>query len=70
MMPNALLKYRQGFGRLIRNKTDSGIVLVLDSRIRSKSYGQYFKKIIPARTKIYETNIEIYDFLANWFKKL
>jgi predicted DnaQ family exonuclease/DinG family helicase len=70
MMPNALLKYRQGFGRLIRNKTDTGIVLVLDSRIRTKRYGEYFKKIVPANTKIYETNIEIYDFLANWFKKI
>ena len=42
-----MLALRQGFGRLIRSKTDSGIVVVLDSRIISKSYGKKFLAAIP-----------------------
>jgi len=68
MLPNALLKYRQGFGRLIRHKTDRGVVLVLDNRILTKRYGQYFKETVPARTFIAQTEIEIYDHLSKWFK--
>ena len=68
MVPTALLKYRQGFGRLIRNKTDKGVVLVLDSRIHTKKYGQYFKEIIPAKTKTAMNDSELYDHIARWFK--
>ena len=41
-LPAAIIKFKQGFGRLIRNKTDTGIVVVLDSRIIRKSYGREF----------------------------
>ncbi|RLC50682.1 MAG: DNA polymerase III subunit epsilon, partial [Candidatus Cloacimonadota bacterium] len=68
MLPNALLKYRQGFGRLIRNKTDKGVVLVLDNRILTKRYGRFFKDTIPAKTVIPATELEIYDHLAKWFR--
>jgi len=46
-LPSAIIKFKQGFGRLIRSKTDSGIVVVLDSRIVSKSYGKKFLAAIP-----------------------
>jgi ATP-dependent DNA helicase DinG len=46
-LPSAIIKFKQGFGRLIRSKTDSGIVVVLDSRIISKSYGKKFLAAIP-----------------------
>ena len=68
ILPNALLKYRQGFGRLIRHKTDRGVVLVLDNRILTKRYGQYFKDTVPARTFIPQSDIEVYDHLSKWFK--
>ncbi len=42
LLPEAILKFRQGFGRLIRNKKDTGIIVILDSRIIKKSYGRYF----------------------------
>jgi ATP-dependent DNA helicase DinG len=41
-LPAAIIKFKQGFGRLIRNKTDTGIVVVLDSRILRKNYGKEF----------------------------
>jgi len=46
-LPSAIIKFKQGFGRLIRNKTDRGIVVVLDSRIVNKQYGQRFLSAIP-----------------------
>ena len=41
-LPEAILKFRQGVGRLIRTKTDTGIIVVLDNRILAKKYGQAF----------------------------
>lgn len=46
-LPSAIIKFKQGFGRLVRTKTDTGIVVVLDSRIINKSYGQQFLAAIP-----------------------
>ena len=51
MLPEALLKFRQGIGRLIRSKTDTGIVTLLDSRITSKYYGARFMYAIPDSAK-------------------
>ncbi len=47
-LPEAILKFKQGFGRLIRSKQDSGTVVVLDSRIVNKSYGRNFIAALPA----------------------
>jgi ATP-dependent DNA helicase DinG len=46
-LPEAILKFRQGVGRLIRTKTDTGIVVVLDNRILAKQYGQAFLDALP-----------------------
>jgi ATP-dependent DNA helicase DinG len=46
-VPQATLLFRQGFGRLIRTKTDRGTVAVLDSRIMTKNYGKRFLQSIP-----------------------
>ncbi len=46
-VPEAVLKFRQGFGRLIRTRDDTGIVVVLDSRIVTKRYGKVFLDSIP-----------------------
>jgi ATP-dependent DNA helicase DinG len=46
-LPEAILKFRQGVGRLIRTKTDSGIIVVLDNRILTKRYGQSFLDALP-----------------------
>lgn len=46
-IPQAVLKLRQGFGRLIRSGDDRGTVLILDSRIVTKSYGAVFRKSLP-----------------------
>lgn len=46
-IPNAVLMFRQGAGRLIRSKTDTGIIVVLDPRIVTKYYGRSFLNSIP-----------------------
>ena len=47
-LPEAVLKFRQGIGRLIRSKTDTGIVTILDSRVTNKFYGARFMYALPA----------------------
>ena len=47
-LPEAVIKFRQGFGRLIRTKSDRGVVIVTDPRIVTKNYGAIFRKSIPA----------------------
>ena len=46
-VPEAVIKFRQGFGRLIRTKQDSGMVVVLDPRIKTKRYGRLFTSSLP-----------------------
>jgi ATP-dependent DNA helicase DinG len=46
-LPEAILKFRQGIGRLIRTKTDQGIIVVLDNRVLTKRYGQAFLDAAP-----------------------
>jgi ATP-dependent DNA helicase DinG len=46
-VPEAIIKLKQGFGRLIRSRTDRGIVVILDSRIKTKRYGKLFLEALP-----------------------
>jgi len=46
-LPLAIIKFKQGFGRLIRSRADTGIVVILDSRIINKRYGHKFLAAIP-----------------------
>ncbi len=46
-LPEAVIKFKQGFGRLIRTATDSGIVVVTDPRLTTKAYGQTFLDSLP-----------------------
>lgn len=58
-VPEAVIKFRQGFGRLIRRSDDKGIVVVLDRRIVEKRYGKIFTDSIPETRMIYEGISEI-----------
>ena len=46
-LPEAILKFRQGVGRLIRTKTDHGIIVLLDNRVLTKNYGRSFIEAVP-----------------------
>lgn len=49
-MPDAVLRFRQGFGRLIRRAEDRGVVILLDSRAWRKEYGALFLEALPECT--------------------
>lgn len=51
-LPRAIMKFKQGFGRLIRSKSDHGRVVVLDSRIVTARYGVQFLKALPEGMKV------------------
>ena len=59
-LPDSLMKFRQGVGRLIRNKTDRGIVTVLDARLLTKAYGREFIASLPVQnfTRLTKENRE------------
>jgi ATP-dependent DNA helicase DinG len=46
-LPEAILKFRQGVGRLIRTQSDKGIVVILDNRVLTKPYGKAFLAVLP-----------------------
>jgi predicted DnaQ family exonuclease/DinG family helicase len=49
-LPEAILRFRQGFGRLIRTQSDRGVVVILDRRVLTKSYGKLFIESLPRCT--------------------
>jgi ATP-dependent DNA helicase DinG len=53
-LPEAILKLKQGFGRLIRTKRDRGTVVILDPRVRSKHYGRTFLESLPDCHRVIE----------------
>jgi ATP-dependent DNA helicase DinG len=54
-VPEAILRLKQGFGRLIRTRLDTGTVAILDHRITTKAYGRYFLRALPTcRTEVIE----------------
>lgn len=61
-VPQAITLLRQGFGRLIRTATDTGIVAILDPRIRSKYYGRHFLNSLPDCKKVSDIK-DIKNFL-------
>ena len=46
-LPEAVMRLRQGFGRLIRSSSDKGFFIILDRRIETKSYGKQFLESLP-----------------------
>ncbi len=54
-LPEAIIKLRQGFGRLIRTHADKGIVVVLDPRIKTKHYGRAFINALPDCEIVHES---------------
>jgi REP element-mobilizing transposase RayT len=51
-VPEAIIKMKQGFGRLIRSRADRGIVVILDSRVKTKRYGRLFLEALPGCRRI------------------
>jgi ATP-dependent DNA helicase DinG len=66
-VPEAILKFRQGFGRLIRNATDRGVVIVMDNRVTSTKYGKAFLDSLPAPARSFGSREEMIQTIRQWF---
>jgi len=66
-VPQAILRLRQGVGRLIRMVTDRGVVLITDGRILSKPYGERFRNALPVPIEPFSEPSRIVDDIAAWF---
>ncbi|MGI6648592.1 MAG: helicase C-terminal domain-containing protein [Bacillota bacterium] len=69
-LPEAILRMRQGFGRLIRSKSDRGVVVILDNRIIEKKYGQEFLKSFPLKTHVRINCSDLKETINAWLNKL
>lgn len=67
-LPDAILRFRQGFGRLIRAKTDRGVVAVLDARVLTKKYGRAFIESLPDCTTMQGTLGNLPTAAVDWLK--
>ncbi len=66
-VPQAAIKFKQGFGRLIRRKSDRGTVLILDKRVVQKNYGRVFLDSLPDCTRATGTRAEILQALREFY---
>jgi len=68
-VPEAVLKFKQGFGRLIRSKKDRGVVLFMDNRLRFKRYGELFTQSLPHEVWFVKNEEELMKNLERWFRR-
>jgi len=65
-LPEAVIRFKQGFGRLIRSKEDRGVVILLDDRVIEKYYGRFFLNSLPVRTHIRGDSSLILRKIEEW----
>lgn len=65
-LPDAVLRFRQGFGRLIRTASDRGVVVILDRRVLTKAYGRAFIESLPPCTRRVGPLAELPRLAAKW----
>ncbi|MFD2925780.1 ATP-dependent DNA helicase DinG [Halobacillus naozhouensis] len=65
-LPQAILRFKQGFGRLIRSTTDRGVVFVCDQRLIEAKYGKYFISSIPDIPLTYQSTSKLVQDMEKW----
>ena len=66
-MPQAVIRFRQGFGRLIRTCTDKGIVIVADPRLVTRGYGTVFSRSLPCPVRKMESPAQLLETVEQFF---
>ena len=66
-LPMAVIKFRQGFGRLIRTKSDKGVIVILDTRALTKRYGRAFLESLPTRVCTFDSVEKMVKTIQSWF---
>jgi len=69
-VPQAVLKFKQGFGRLIRSREDRGAVVILDRRVLSKSYGASFLRSLPETRRVQGQSCAVLAAVRDFFSSL
>jgi len=68
-LPQAIVKFKQGFGRLIRNKKDRGCIVCLDNRIANKSYGKLFLSSLPECEQAFVSGDELQQRMSDFYRR-
>lgn len=66
-LPHAVIRFKQGFGRLIRSTNDRGIVFICDARIVKARYGKFFIESIPKVPITYDSTYKLINKAEEWF---
>ncbi len=69
-VPEAIIRFRQGFGRLIRSKDDYGAIIILDTRVVRKMYGRMFLQSLPVQARVFPEENDFWQAIARWFGTL
>ena len=67
-VPDAIIKFRQGFGRLMRRSDDKGVIVVLDRRLAERQYGRMFSASVPQTKKMYDSVDAIADEVRHFLE--
>lgn len=68
-LPNAIVKFKQGFGRLIRNKNDRGCIICLDGRLINKNYGKQFLQSLPECQTAFVDSISMVKQMGEFYRR-
>ena len=66
-VPQAVIRFKQGFGRLIRHRSDRGVVLILDTRVVKKGYGRMFLRSLPSAQIVRGSSKEVFSAIGQFF---
>ncbi|KAF3362219.1 hypothetical protein PHSC3_001286 [Chlamydiales bacterium STE3] len=67
-LPQAIVKFKQGFGRLVRHKKDRGCIICLDNRLIHKNYGKNFLDSLPECRQIFAPSVLVEKFMFDFYK--
>ena len=68
-LPASILRFRQGIGRLVRTSSDSGIVVILDSRVINRRYGSMYLDSLPTTNLVTPQIQSVPEVISNWFDR-
>ena len=68
-VPHAVIRLKQGFGRLIRSRTDVGIIVVCDKRVATRGYGRRFLHSLPAPAKVFTGEADLLDEVRSFLER-
>jgi ATP-dependent DNA helicase DinG len=68
ILPEAVLRFAQGFGRLVRSRHDRGVVLLLDSRLGDRGYARAFLRALPVAPEPFDDTAALVERAAGWLE--